>query len=137
MSPEATNPPSAVNVPGDYFLFGRFSGDHIWPVLGVSRGHHNPDLGYNSFEGLVEEDCVQALEQIISEKFKVEKPARIRWKESDDGIHVFAVALYHLMKEENYNGESETFRQFLIRMIRSGKLAAGRIKPIYDAFYSH
>lgn len=32
--------------------------------------------------------------------------------------------------------EVETFRDFLIRVIRSGKLAAGRVKPIYDAFYS-
>jgi hypothetical protein len=39
------------------------------------------------------------------------------------------------MKEEKFNGEHETFRDFLIRMIRSGKLAAGRIEPIYDAFY--
>lgn len=98
--------------------------------------NHNPAFGYNSFEGFIEEDCVQALEQIIDEKFKVEVEARKRWKENDDGIHVFAIALYSVMKEENFNGERETFRDFLIRMIRSGKLKAGSIEPIYDAFYS-
>ncbi len=61
---------------------------------------------------------------------------RKRWKENDDSMHVFAVALYSMMKDENFVGGGETFRDFVIRMIRSGKLAAGRIKPIYDAFYS-
>ncbi len=98
--------------------------------------NHNPAFGYNSFEGFIEEDCVQALEQVINEKFKVEVEARQRWKENDDGMHVFAVALYSVMKEEKFDGESETFRNFLIRMIRAGKLKAGNIKPIYDAFYS-
>ncbi len=51
-------------------------------------------------------------------------------------MHVFAVALYSVMKGEGFNGEHETFRNFLMRMIHSGKLAAGRVKPIYDAFYS-
>ena len=29
--------------------------------------NHNTSFGYNSFEGFVEEDCVQALDQIINE----------------------------------------------------------------------
>ncbi len=58
--------------------------------------NHNPSFGYNSFEGFIEEDSVQALEQVISEKFKVEVEARKRWKTNDDGMHVFAIALYSL-----------------------------------------
>ena len=98
--------------------------------------NHNPAFGYNSFEGLIEEDCVQALEQIINEKLEVEVEAHKRWKENDGGMHVFAVALYSVMKEESFDGTRESFRDFLIRVIRSGKLTPGRIKPIYDAFYS-
>lgn len=98
--------------------------------------NHNPSFGYNSYEGFIEEDCVQALEQIINEKFGVETEAHRRWKESDDGMHVFAVALYSVMKEKNFSGERETFRDFLIRTIRSGKLKPGDIKKIYDAFYT-
>ncbi len=97
--------------------------------------NHNPSFGYNSFEGLVEEDCVQALDQIISEKLKIEKEAKKRWKESDDGIHVFAVALYNVIKENNYNEKNEQFRDFLIKMIKTGKLSPGKIKQIYDTFY--
>jgi len=97
--------------------------------------NHNPAFGYNSFEGYIEEDCVQALEQMINEKLKIEREAHQRWKESDDGMHVFAVALYNVMKEENYNEKGELFRDFLVRMIRTGKLSPGKTKVIYDDFY--
>ena len=98
--------------------------------------NHNPSFGYNSFEGFIEEDCVQAIEQIINEKLGLEVESRRRWKGTDDGMHVFAVALYKLMKEENFNQKGELFRDFLIRIIRSGKLSPGKIKSIYDDFYS-
>ena len=98
--------------------------------------NHNPAFGYNSFEGYIEENCVQALEQMINEKLKIEREAHQRWKESDDGMHVFAVALYNIMKEENYNQKGELFRDFLVRMIRTGKLSPGKTKVIYDDFYS-
>ncbi len=98
--------------------------------------NHNPAFGYNSFEGFIEEDCVQALEQIINEKLGIEREAHQRWKENDDGMHVFAVALYNVMKDENYNQQGKLFRDFLIEMVHSGKLGPGRIKDIYDDFYS-
>lgn len=98
--------------------------------------NHEKSFGYNTFEGLIEEDTVQAIEQLINEKFKIENEARQKWKESDDGIHVFAVALYSVMKDEKFPQNHETFRNFLVRMIRTGKLSPGKIKPIYDAFYS-
>lgn len=98
--------------------------------------NHNPSFGYNTFEGFVEEDCVKALEQIIEEKYRMETEARKKWLESDDGIHVFAVALYSVMKQEKFDGSTESFRDFLLRVINSGKLSAGKIKPLYDAFYA-
>ncbi len=98
--------------------------------------NHNPSFGYNSLEGLFEEDCVQALDQLISEKLDVAKDARKRWIESDDGIHVIAVALYQIMKEENYNDNNEVFRDFLIRINSSGKFVPGKIKEYFDKFYN-
>jgi hypothetical protein len=50
-----------------------------WETLGSLRAdaflmdkvnNHNPAFGYNTFEGFIEEDCVQALEQIINENSK-------------------------------------------------------------------
>jgi hypothetical protein len=98
--------------------------------------NHNPSYGYNSFEAFIEEDCVQALEQIINEKLDLEIEAHKRWKEADEGMHVFAAALYSVMKKKKFNQKGEKFRDFLMRMIRSGELAPGRIKIVYDNFYS-
>jgi len=98
--------------------------------------NHDPAYGYNSFEGFVEEDCVQALEQVINERMGIEIDPHRRWQESDGGMHVFAVALYSVMKEENFNEKRETFRNFLVRMLRSKKLAPGKIKSLYADFYS-
>jgi hypothetical protein len=98
--------------------------------------NHNPAFGYNSFEGFVEEDVVQALDQIISERFEVARDARQRWRESDDGMHVLAVVLYSLMKEENFAETDQPLRDFLIHSIETGKLQAGRIEHIYRDFYA-
>lgn len=95
--------------------------------------HHNPAFGYNSFEGYIEEDCVQALEQNIDTKLGVAVDPRKRWKESDDGMHVFAAALYNAMNAESFDGTKESFRSFLIRSIRSGPLRPGRIQAAYEA----
>ena len=97
--------------------------------------NHNQSFGYNSFESFIEEDCVRALEQVIQEKLGIAREPRQRWLEEDEGMHVFAVALYSHMKQENFNARRESFRDFLVRAIRSGKLAAGSIKPAYEAFY--
>src|SRR5205814_7961798 len=89
--------------------------------------NHNPSFGYNTFEGFVEEDCVQALEQLVNEGLFVAKEASNRWKESDNGMHVLAAALYVLMTENGYNKRKEVFRDFLIRMFNENKLVPGNI----------
>ncbi len=97
--------------------------------------NHDPSFGYNSFEGFIEEDCVQALDQIINEKLNIERDPRKRWKENDDGMHVFAVALYNIMKEDNYNSGKNIFKDYLIENINNGKLLNGNIERIYKEFY--
>lgn len=97
--------------------------------------NHNPSFGYNTLEGLFEEDCVQSLDQMINEKFGTAKEAHLRWKESDDGIHVLAIALYQVMKEQGYNEKGEVFRYFLLRITKENILVPGKIKEFYDRFY--
>ena len=97
--------------------------------------NHNPSFGYNSLEGFVEEDCVQAMDQIINEKLGIATDAKKRWQQSDDGMHVLAIALYTLMKEENFGSKNESFRDFLIRNIDNGRLLNSNIEKIYISFY--
>jgi hypothetical protein len=98
--------------------------------------HHNRSFGYNSLEGLEEEDCVQSLEQVIAERFGMGGDPRRYWREQDDGIHVLAVALYRLMKQQGFPPENEAFPSFLKRTIRSGALSNGRIEELNRAFFS-
>ena len=116
----------------------------MWDAIGSLRGdaflmervsHHNPSFGYNTFEGFIEEDCVQALEQVSSKSLDLGQEPRLRWKQSDDGMHVLAVALYSAMREEGFNARNEEFSDFLVRMIRTGKLAPGAIESRYNRFY--
>jgi hypothetical protein len=99
--------------------------------------HHNPSFGYNTLEGLEEEDCVQALEQILSEPLGMGGDPHRYWKEQDDGIHVLAVAVYSLMKQQHFPDGKEAFPAFLNRMIQSGALSNGRIEELNKAFFAN
>jgi hypothetical protein len=98
--------------------------------------HHNRSYGYNTLEGLEEEDCVQALEQIIAERFGMGGDQHRYWREQDDGIHVLAVALYSLMKQQGFPDGHETFPAFLKRTIQSAALSNGKIAELNRAFFA-
>jgi hypothetical protein len=131
---EMMHPPYDYNSDADIrHLIEQFRADEF---LMDKVTNHNPSFGYNTLEGLFEEDCVQSLDQVISEKFGLAKDARLRWKESDDGIHVLSIALYQIMKEQSYNEKGEVFRDFLMRIVSSKLLEPGKIKEYYDRFYN-
>jgi hypothetical protein len=97
--------------------------------------HHDTSYGYNTLAGLEEEDCVQALEQIVAERFGMGGDPRRYWREQDGGIHVLAVALYSLMKQQKFDGSRESFPAFLKRQIRAGALAHGQIEKLNREFF--
>jgi hypothetical protein len=105
------------------------------PFLMDKVQHHNPSFGYNTLEGLEEEDCVQALEQILAEPLGMSGDPKRYWKEQDDGIHVLAVALYSLMKQQGFPNGRETFPAFLLRHILSGALSNGQIEQLNQKFF--
>ena len=99
--------------------------------------HHDASYGYNTLEGLEEEDCVQALEQIVAESFAMGGDPRSYWQEQDDGIHVLAVALYSLMKQQHFLDSHEPFPVFLNRTIHSGALSNGHIEELNRTFFAN
>ena len=110
---------------------------HADPFLMDKVEHHNQSFGYNTLEGLEEEDCVQALEQILAEGYGVGGDPKNYWKEQDDGIHVLAVALYNLMKQQHFVDSHDPFPIFLDRMIHSGALSNGHMEELNKVFFAN
>jgi hypothetical protein len=84
---------------------------------------HNPSFGYTTIAGYVEEDAVQALEQVVSERLGVAVPAAERWRASDDGMHLLAAALYDLMKESGFAERGGVFASWFTKAVADGELA--------------
>lgn len=103
------------------------------PFVQARFKDHNPSFGYNTIEGLFDEDSTQALDQIINERigfaFKG-GDAGERWRKADDGLHVMAAALYVLMKQEKFLESGQDYVTFLDRMVREGRLAPGKIEGL-------
>lgn len=97
--------------------------------------NHDPSFGYNTLEGLIEEDVVQALEQLLAEQAGIAEKPRERWRTSDEGIHVFAAALYYLLQRDGFELGDETIGDLLRRELTSGALRPGKVKDLYEAFY--
>ena len=113
---------------------------HAVPFFMNKVEHHDRSFGYNGVDELVEEDCVQALEEWIAERFNLGQDTQAYWREQDDGIHVFAVALFPLFQEQHFQqqpGDSvESFPAFLKRMFRDGKFSGDQIEKRNKAFFT-
>lgn len=90
---------------------------------------HDPSFGYNSLEGMLNEDICQALDQIVSERLGVARPADKRWTQADGGMHVLAAALYGTLKAEGYDQTGGNLERWLADAARSGKLFPARLHP--------
>ncbi|MEM9494502.1 MAG: hypothetical protein AAGA09_00755 [Pseudomonadota bacterium] len=80
-------------------ILSHLAGD---PLLLAIVEKSNPAFGYSSIRGLVEEGAVQALEAVINERLRQEREPAAYWRKQDGGMHLFAAATYHLMKETGF-----------------------------------
>jgi hypothetical protein len=95
--------------------------------------HHNKSYGYNSFEGFVEEDCVKALEHTMAERLGVESDFAEMIRKNDDGMHVLSPVVFRLLHETKFFDGKESFQTWLVRMVKTGRIAPGKIPPIEGA----
>lgn len=93
------------------------------PLIGRIVREHDPRWGYTTLEGLLDEDLVQALDQLISEALGVARPPAERWRQADDGMHVIAAGLYGLLREEKWSETGGSIEQWLAEAVRRGRLA--------------
>lgn len=90
--------------------------------------HHDARFGYNSFEGIVNEDSTKALEQIVSERLGFATSMRARIVEGDGGMHVLAAALYQAMKEDGFDRRGGRYSDWLISALDRGMLTPAEVR---------
>ena len=97
------------------------------PLLNRVVAEHNPAFGYNSMKGVLNEDCVQALEQIVSERLGFARPPGEYWRRQDDGMHILAAALYGMLKSDGYDRTGGDFEAWMVRAATAGRLSPAAI----------
>lgn len=90
--------------------------------------NHDPAFGYNSFEGILDEDSTQALDQIVCEQLGVARDPGDRWRGADGGMHLLAAALYHAMIEEGFVEGRGRYSDWLRSAIDRGLLAPEEVR---------
>lgn len=90
---------------------------------------HDPRFGYNSFEGILNEDSTQALDQIVAERMGFARDPRQRWAvDSDGGMHMLAAALYQAMKEDGFDRRGGPYADWLISAFDRGMLTPAEVR---------
>jgi hypothetical protein len=97
--------------------------------------HHDPSFGYNTTAGYIEEDSVQALEELVSEKFGIARNACQYWREQDGGMHVLAAAIYMDYKAASAQNP-EPYSQWFASAVQDGKLRGGELQKTIQSFFS-
>jgi hypothetical protein len=92
------------------------------PVITRIVREHDPKWGYTTLDGMLDEDLVQALDQLISEALGVARNPADRWRKSDDGIHVIAGGLYGLLREDRWAERGGSIEKWLEQAARNGRL---------------
>jgi len=104
------------------------------PVVLDKVAHHDPSFGYNTASGLIEEDSVEALEQIVSEEFGVGRNARLYWNEQDGGMHILAPAIYVSYKQA-LGQHPEPYSQWFANAVEDGQLRGDKLQATVRNFF--
>ncbi len=106
------------------------------PLFKQHMEQSNPDYAYNTWYPYLAENCVRALEQLISEQVGVAQDIHTRWGQGEDeGMFSMAAVLYSIMKQENFATSGESFQSFLARMVQEGRLTPEKTQALYDTFF--
>jgi hypothetical protein len=98
--------------------------------------HHDPSFGYNTAPGYIEEDSVQALEEIVSEKFGVGHNACKYWEEQDGGMHVLAAALFMGYRRTQSETQPLPYSRWFTGAVEGGQLRGSALKETIQSFFS-
>jgi hypothetical protein len=98
------------------------------PLIAYEIASHDPALGYNTAPAYVEEDSVQALEELIEEQFDVGKDPKAYWHDQDGGMHVLAVAIYADLKADEKLGRVPGYQTWFLKAVGDGRLQGAALR---------
>jgi hypothetical protein len=97
------------------------------PLFSRILAEKDRSTGYNSLEGILNEDTVQAMDQIIQERLGFAMPPKERWTKADQGMHVLAAGLYGLLKADGYDRTGGDIEGWMLAAAKTGKLAPANL----------
>ncbi|ATY32595.1 hypothetical protein [Sphingomonas psychrotolerans] len=100
------------------------------PLIPRIVREHDPKWGYTSLDGYLNEDMVQALDQLISERLGVARNPADRWRDNDDGIHVLAAGLYGMLRQDRWSDTGGAIEAWLDRATRTGRLSPTNLHSV-------
>ncbi|MFA6116091.1 MAG: hypothetical protein WC729_19000 [Sphingomonas sp.] len=124
---EMLHPPVRMDGPAATAALAIFGRD---PLITKIVREHDPRWGYTSLEGMLNEDLVQALDQLISEALGVARNPADRWHRSDDGMHVLAAGFYGLLRQDRWIRVGGSIEQWLADAAAKGRLAPAAFHPV-------
>jgi len=127
---EPMHPPYDVQNNAVKDAIARLSAD---PLVMDKVQHHDVSLGYNTANGYIEEDSVQALEEIISEQFGAGRDSCDYWRQQDGGTHLLATAIYTDYKKA-LSENPEPYSTWFVHAIESGELLGSRLQNTVSSF---
>ena len=129
---ESLHPPYHKDEPAMHQAIDLLSRD---PLIVDKVKNHDPAFGYNTASGYIEEDSVQALEQIVSERLGVGRDARKYWQQQDGGMHVLAAAIYIEYKQALSEAPQE-YSKWFAHAVEDGHLRGDRLQAVVREFFS-
>jgi hypothetical protein len=124
---EMLHPPVPMDGPAATAALDIFGRD---PLMAKIVRDHDPRWGYTTLKGLLDEDLVQALDQLISEALGVGLDPADRWRKADDGIHVIAAGLYGLLRQDRWIETGGSIGKWLADAASDARLDAATFHPV-------
>lgn len=89
---------------------------------------HDPQFGYNTFVGVINEDSTQALDQIVGERLGFARDPATRFGEADGAMHMVAAALYHAIKDDGFDERGGVYADWLNDVLARGLLTPDEVR---------
>jgi len=105
------------------------------PLIADKLKHHDPSFGYNNASGYIEEDSVQALEQVVSEEFGV-GGQRPRVLATAGRRRASARPAIYVEYKQALTQGAQLYSKWFVHAVESGDLREAKLQNTVKDFFS-